>query len=205
MEKKISSRLRLDEPAAMTLEPILAAYGYPILYLGTILEGETFVIISVILCQTGHLKPIWVVGTAFLGAISGDLLCFLLGRYGGANLVKKRPYWQRRTARAARLLGRHQSLVVISYRFFYGLRAVIPFMIGMTNYSFGRFILLSSAAALVRSITISVAGLVCGKVLILFISDMKHYQLWLFGGLGIFGLLWWSIYHFKHRQRIRPD
>jgi membrane protein DedA with SNARE-associated domain len=65
----------------MTLEPVLTTYGYPLLYLGTILEGETFVIISAVLCQAGQLKAIAVVCTAFLGALSGDLFCFQMGHW----------------------------------------------------------------------------------------------------------------------------
>ena len=184
----------------MSLEPALAAYGYPILYLGTILEGESFVVLSAVLCQTGHLATVWVVVTAFLGAISGDLLCYFGGRYGGSNWIRRRPFWQRRAARATRLLERHQNHVVFSYRFFYGLRAVIPFLIGMTNYNFARFLLLSSAGALVWSVTITMAGLVCGKFLLLFISDLQRYLLWFVGVLGILGIVFWAIYHFKQRH-----
>jgi membrane protein DedA with SNARE-associated domain len=72
----------------MILEQDLFTYGYPILFLGTILEGETFVIISSALCQTGHLEFVWVVFTAFLGALTGDVICFLTGRCGGARFLR---------------------------------------------------------------------------------------------------------------------
>jgi membrane protein DedA with SNARE-associated domain len=184
----------------MTLEPLSTAYSYPILYLGTIFEGETFVIISAILCQTGHLEVIWVVCTAFLGALSGDLLCFHMGRAGSGRYLKKGSRWQRRVEKASRLLERHQHVVVFGYRFFFGLRAVIPFLIGVTDYSFWRFILLSSAGAIVWSITITAAGLVCGKSLLLFMTNMENYRIWFIGGLGIIGLLFWAIYYLKYRK-----
>jgi membrane protein DedA with SNARE-associated domain len=184
----------------MTLEPALNAYGYPLLYLGTILEGETFVIISAILCQTGHLKVVWVVCAAFFGALSGDLFCFQMGRIGGGKLLKKESRWQWRADKASRLLKQHQTLVVFSYRFLYGLRAVIPFLIGATGYSFRRFILLSSAGALIWSITVTAAGLVFGKILLPIISDLTTYRIWVIGGFLTFGILCWAIYHFKHRH-----
>lgn len=185
----------------MTLEPVLTAYGYPILYLGTILEGETFVVISAVLCRTGHMETVWVICTAFLGALSGDLFCFQMGRYGVEKYLEKGSRWQRRVDKASRLLERNQNLVIFSYRFFYGLRAVIPFLIGATDYNFRRFILLSSAGAMVWSITVTFAGLVCGKALLLFIADMKNYQLWVIGALGILGILFGAIYHFKVRKK----
>ena len=184
----------------MTLEPALNAYGYPILYLGTILEGETFVIISAILCQTGHLKVTWVFCAAFLGALSSDLFCFQMGRIGGGKFLKKGSRWQRRADKASRLLKRHQNLVVFSYRFFYGLRAVIPFLIGVTGFSFRRFILLSSAGTAVWSITVTAAGIFCGKALLLFMTDIKTYRLWGIGGLRMVGIVFWAIRHFKQRH-----
>jgi membrane protein DedA with SNARE-associated domain len=185
----------------MSIDPVLTAYGYPILYLGTIFEGETFVIISAVLCQTGHLDVIWVVCTAFLGALSGDLICFRIGRIGSGKYLKKGFRWQRRADKAGRLLKRYGNAVVFFYRFFYGLRAVIPFLIGVTDYSFWRFILLSSAGAFVWSITITAAGLVFGKALLPFITDMEYYLLLFIGGLGVIGLLVWAICRFEFNNR----
>jgi membrane protein DedA with SNARE-associated domain len=179
----------------MTLESALTAHGYSILYLGTILEGETFVIISSVLCQTGHLEFVWVVCTAFLGALTGDVVCFLMGRCGGAKFLKKGSLWRRRTAKATRLLKQNQLFIVFSYRFFYGLRAVIPFLIGVTDYSFRRFLLISSAGALVWSITITMVGITCGKIILPFLAEMKHYQILFIGAIGIIGFLVWAIFH----------
>jgi hypothetical protein len=81
---------------------------------------------------------------------------------------------------------------------------VIPFLIGASNYNFWRFLILSSAGAMVWSISISTAGLIFGKVVLLFIADMKHYQLWLFSGLLLLGLGLWAVYRFKHRKQ-KPE
>jgi membrane protein DedA with SNARE-associated domain len=189
----------------MTPEQVLTAYGYPILYLGTILEGETFVIISAVLCQTGQLKVIGVVCTAFLGALSGDLFCFQMGHWGAGKFLKKGSRRQRRASKAAVLLERNPNLIIFCYRFFYGFRTVIPVLIGATGCSFRRFILLSSAGAAVWSITVTAAGLVCGKALLLFMTDIKTYRFWCIGGLGIIGIIFWAIYHLKQRTSGRIE
>ena len=183
----------------MPLEPVINTYGYPFLYLGTILEGETFVIISAVLCQTGHLKVVWVACTAFLGALSGDLFCFQMGRLGAGKTPLNGSHWKRRIDKASCLLEQHQHLILIGYRFLYGLRAVIPFLIGVTDFSFRRFILLSSAGGAVWSITVTFAGLVFGKALLLIMTHMKTYRFWCIGSLGIIGILCWAVYYFKHR------
>ena len=184
----------------MIIEPKITLYGYPILYLGTILEGETFVVISAVLCQAGHLKVIWVACTAFLGALSGDLFCFQLGRLGAGKIPRNGSHWQRRIDKASGLLERHQHLILFGYRFLYGLRAVIPFMIGVTDYSFRRFVLISSAGAAVWSIAVTAAGLLCGKALLLLMTDMKTYRIWGIVILGIIGIILWAVYRFKRRR-----
>ena len=184
----------------MTLEPVITAYGYPFLYLGTILEGETFVIISAILCQSGQLKVVWVICTAFLGAMTGDLFCFQMGRFGGRKFLTKSPRRQQRLEKAAILLKRNPNLIIFSYRFFYGFRTVIPLLIGASGCSYRRFILLSSAGAAVWSITISAAGMAFGRALLLLITDIRTYQLWFIGSLGIIGIVLWGIYHFKQQR-----
>jgi membrane protein DedA with SNARE-associated domain len=188
----------------MTLEPLLSIYGYPILYLGTILEGETFVIISSVLCQTGQLKVVWVVCTAFLGALTGDMFCFQMGRFGSGKFLKKGPLRPRNLARAVQLLERNPNLIILCYRFFYGFRTVIPFLIGATGCSYRRFIMLSSAGAAVWSITITAAGIVCGKALLLLMTDIKNYQLWCIAALGIIAIVFWAIRYLRgQRTEIR--
>jgi membrane protein DedA with SNARE-associated domain len=166
------------------------------------LEGETFVIISAVLCQTAHMSVAWVIWSAFLGALTGDLLCFWIGRVGGERFLIKRSFWQSRLYKASRLLKQHQSFIVFSYRFLYGLRAVIPFLIGATGYPFGRFLLLSSAGAMTWSITVTVAGLLCGKLLLHFVANIKGYQIWFICCIGLIGLICWTVYH-KWSNRFR--
>jgi len=187
----------------MALEPLLTTYGYALLYLGTILEGETFVIISAVLCQTGQLKAFWVICTAFLGALSGDVFCFQIGRLGAGKLFERGSHRQRRLDKAAVLLKRNPNLIVFCYRFFYGFRAVIPFLIGATGCSWRRFILLSGAGAALWSITVTAAGIVCGKALLLFTADIKTYQLWGIGALSMVGIGLWAIWAIFQRLRLR--
>jgi membrane protein DedA with SNARE-associated domain len=122
-----------------------------------------------------------------------------MGHWSAGKFLKKGSPRQRCASKAAVLLERNPNLIIFSYRFFYGFRTAIPLLIGATGCSFRRFILLSSTGAAVWSITVTAAGLVCGKALLLFMTDMKSYRLWCVGGLGIIGVVLWVIYHLKHR------
>jgi membrane protein DedA with SNARE-associated domain len=92
------------------------------------------------------------------------------------------------------LLERHQSWIVLGYRFLYGLRAVIPFLIVATGYSFRRFFLLSCIGGIVWSITITLAGIAFGKDLLIVLTEMKQYQFWVLGLVGMIGIILWIVY-----------
>ena len=54
------------------LEYLITTYGYPALFLGTFLEGETILIIAGIAAFEGMLDIHQAILTAFIGSMSGD-------------------------------------------------------------------------------------------------------------------------------------
>ena len=49
----------------MSIETIIAAYGYPALFVGTVLEGESILVIAGFLAHRGLLFLPWVVQLLF--------------------------------------------------------------------------------------------------------------------------------------------
>lgn len=75
-------------------ESLLNDYGYPLLLIGTFLEGETILILAAVAAHLGYLSLQWVIACAFLGTLCGDQLYFYLGRRHGPALLAPRPVWQ---------------------------------------------------------------------------------------------------------------
>lgn len=74
-----------------------------------------------------------------LGSFLGDQLWFYLGRRHGSKLLERYPRYAASAARAQALLTKYDTPVILSVRFLYGLRTVLPFVIGMSNISLLRF------------------------------------------------------------------
>lgn len=144
----------------------ISAYGYAALFLGTVIEGETFLVIAVMLARQGCLELPAVMATALLGAISGDLFFFGLGRCGGKGLLARWPAWQSRLAGAEACLRRCQLPVIAGFRFLYGFRSVIPFAIGMSPFPAGRFVLLDALGAAAWVGATVAAGLLLDEILL---------------------------------------
>ena len=61
----------------MGFQSIIENYGYAIIIIGTILEGETILILAGLAAHQGYLALIWVIFSAFIGSLCGDLLFFI--------------------------------------------------------------------------------------------------------------------------------
>ena len=75
----------------MNAAALIASYGYPIVFLGTIFEGEAVVIAAGYLARRHHLSVEMVFVCAAAGAASGNQIYFLLGRRFGDRLILRAP------------------------------------------------------------------------------------------------------------------
>ncbi len=184
----------------MDLTQLLSTYGYLALFIGTFLEGETILIIAgFIAATTGTLSLPLCILSAFLGSFAGDQTAFYIGRYNKKFLETKLKKWECRIERVHRLLEKHQVLVLISFRFFYGFRNVTPFAVGTTNISPLRFFLLNGIGAAIWAVSFGVGGFYLGDVLEHFLQEAKW---WVAGGLfGLIALVWLIK---TIRNRVRP-
>lgn len=187
----------------MTVTPsyLVETYGYFAILLGTFLEGETILILGGIAAKLGYLKLPWVIGCAFIGSLAGDQLFFFLGRYRGQSFLARRPNWQRRADKVHRIMERHRVPIIIGFRFLYGVRAITPFVIGMSRVPVLEFILLNLIGAGLWSVAISLAGYAFGHGLELMLGNLQHYELTLLLFiLFIAGLAWVIRYLILKRQ-----
>lgn len=185
------------------LESLLTTYGYPILIIGTFLEGETVMVLGGVVAHLGYLSLNWVIVCGFGGTLIGDQLYFILGRRRGKTWLAKRPAWQPRTDRVLRIMERHQILLILGFRFLYGLRTVTPFALGMSGVSYLRFTVLNVIGAGVWAISIALAGYYFGRAVEAVIGDIKHYELEFIATIVGIGMLIWLVHVYRRRRANR--
>lgn len=186
------------------LESLIQSYGYAVLLVGTFLEGETILVIAGFAAHRGWLSLPWVMAVAFCGSLAGDQLWFHLGRRKGSAFVAARPAWAQGAERVRMLTGRHGVLVVLGFRFLYGLRTVTPLVLGASGYDVRRFTALNVAGAAVWSVLVSLAGYFFGHVAESLIEDIKRYELWLIAILALTGAVVWLWRVLRRRPRSKP-
>lgn len=184
----------------MTLETFVMIYGYPALLVGSLMEGETIVIIAGFLAHRGHLDLPWVMVTAFVGAFSADQFFFQVGKRKGKAVLEKKPHWEPRVDRIRRFLVGYQVIAILSYRFVYGMRTITPIVIGASGFSTLRFVVLNFCSTLLWAIVVSTAGYYFGHLFHKLLQDVQHYEIIIMLVIvALGGAVWFYRYRLKNR------
>lgn len=182
------------------LESLLTQYGYPLLLAGTFFEGEIILVIGGVVAHMGYLSLGWVITCGFLGTLFGDQLYIYLGRRHGATLLARRPSWQGPADRVYRLMECYPVLLILGFRFLYGLRTVTPFAIGMSQVSCLKFTLLNFIGAGIWALAIGLAGYYFGRSVELVLGEVKHYEIELLAFVASAGVIVWGIVLYRRRK-----
>ncbi|MDR2080914.1 MAG: DedA family protein [Campylobacteraceae bacterium] len=126
---------------------LILKYGYIILFVWCILEGEMALIMGGILSHSGAMNLYYAIFIAGLGGFAGDQIYFYLGRYFKKNINKRLKKQRRKFAIAHLLLKRYGWPVIFIQRYMYGLRTIIPMSIGITRYSAKKFAFINLISA----------------------------------------------------------
>lgn len=158
------------------LNEYLATYGYIVLFVGTLLEGEAILIMAGYLASQGYLNLYIVMPLAFVGAVIGDQFYFYLGRWQGARLLKLFTAIARKFRKALKLIEKYGTFVAFISRYTYGFRILLPIILGMSSFPSRKFFYLNVASAAVWAVLFSLAGYLFGKAVSLFIEDVEKYE-----------------------------
>ena len=145
------------------MESFLEEFGYIALMIGTFFEGETAILIASSLIHEGFFSAAPTVVAGFAGSFVSDWLYYLIGRVNGKYFVDKRPKLKSRLAPVNALFEKHRLPILLSYRFLYGFRVIIPIVIGMSGVRPIQFLFFSVASGLVWASVVSSAGYLAGR------------------------------------------
>jgi membrane protein DedA with SNARE-associated domain len=184
----------------MDFAALVHQYGYYAVFLGTLLEGETILVLAGLSAHQGYLNPLLVWLTAIAGAILGDQLFYFLGRRHGTKLLRRFPAWAVRAATAQRMIARYHAPVIVVLRFTYGLRTIGPMMVGMSAVTLFQFSLWNSLGAVLWATLIVGAGYLFGDALHWLLGNIQQIEIWILTGIAAAGMLAWLIARWRARH-----
>lgn len=189
------------------LDALLTHYGYWLMAFGAIIEGETFLIAGGIAAHKGYFHLEGLILLAVVGSTLHDLFFFIIGRLGGHALVKRKPQLYARSENVLRYFDRYGVWLIIGLRFAYGLRTIIPAVLGMTTLSTKKFLFFDLIGGILWSCAFILGGYFFGVVLDQFIQSFEDYAAWVFFtvlGASLLVVLF-LVYFLWRRSRMKKE
>jgi len=191
--------------ASMNVPDLITNYGYPMVFLGAILEGEAVVLLAGLAAHQGYLDLGGVIAAAFLGGFFSDQMYFGLGRHFGTHLKDRFAKFKQGAARFSGILERHPLTIIPAVRFLYGMRTFGPFAIGMTTVPWPTFGILDLGGTVVWAGTLGLLGYAFGHELQAVFGDLKKYEGYIFAGLALIGLTLALIVRIRNARIDQPS
>ncbi|MEU2338672.1 DedA family protein [Streptomyces sp. NPDC006654] len=198
------------------LAPLLTHYGYwavgAVIFVedfGVPAPGETILIAAGIYAGAGQLNIVAVAVIAFVAAVAGDNIGYLIGHTGGRAVVHR---WGRyvfltpeRFRAAEEFFTRHGGKIVVVARFVEGLRQVNGIVAGTSGMPWRRFLVFNAlGAALWVGLWVSLSY-VAGAHITAVYDEIARYQRYALVALGVLVAALILRHVRRRRHRNGPD
>jgi len=185
------------------LEHLVRSHGYWVLFVGTFLEGETPLILGGLCAKLGLLKLPVVISIAFVGSFFGDQIWFFIGYFKGREILSKHHKWQKRADRVHTAMKRYHTVIMLGFRFVYGMRIMTPFVIGLDKQiTMTRFFVLNAIGAALWSLVFALGGYFFGYALQGFVRNIRKYEIHAIVIVSVIGIGLWAIHKYRSNKQL---
>lgn len=180
-------------------------WGYLILFLWSILEGEIGLILAGLASHDGHMNLFLAIFVAGLGGFVGDQFYFYIGRFNKRSLGKMLRSQRRKFALAHLLLQKYGWPIIFIQRYLYGMRTIIPISIGLTRYSALKFAIINLLSAWVWA-SITIVGVwYFGEIIWDILHWFKSHPYLLILMSVLFGGGIWAFFYYKTKKQRKKN
>lgn len=130
-------------------------------FTGVFVPGELFVALGGIFAGRGELSLVPVIAIAAIAGVLGECVSYWLGRHYGARIVEHVPFANRidkHLDEASDFLSRHGGKTVFTARYVSVVGTFMPFVAGMSDMPFRRFLAFDVAAVTLWATGVTLLG-----------------------------------------------
>lgn len=145
------------------IEAALREYGYLVVFLGSIIEGDGTLAVAAFLSHQGYLSLVLVILTAVVATTLANEGYFHAARLRGKAAFACRVSESPRYARLQHWVTRRGGLLLLLSRFLWGFRIAVPAICGVVGMSPLRFFLVNLSGALIWGVVVGLIGYGSGR------------------------------------------
>ncbi|KPK99632.1 MAG: hypothetical protein AMJ91_07120 [candidate division Zixibacteria bacterium SM23_73_3] len=158
------------------MHDLIIKFGYPALFLGCLLEGESVLIAAGFLARSGYLDLNLVMLVALAGTYTADVTIYFLGRKKGQGIISKFPVAKKYYPKVKSLFDRYGIWAIFITRYLYGLRLAAAGSMGLMKMRKGQYLPFDFLSCTIWAIVIGGLGYIFGASLEALIGQIKHYE-----------------------------
>ncbi len=144
------------------IEPFVSQYGLFVVFIGMMVEGTTMILLTGVLCYLGMLTLNLAIPVAILGAVAGDNMWYLFGRYFSNTLFDRFELLKQKAKKLEPIIQKRGRLLAFSGRFVYSGAIVFPFTLGSYRYPYSKFFIFDTIGVSVWAIIGTTLGYTLG-------------------------------------------
>lgn len=176
---------------------LLHVYGYWLMAFGALVEGETFLLVGGIAASQHLLHLPGLILLAVIGSTIHDHIFYALGYFGGRRVLHHFKSLEKKSEKVLKLIDQYGIGLILILRFLYGVRTIIPVMIGMSPISYIKFLICDVIGGIIWAGFFIMGGYYFGKAMEALYHRVEYYEDWLWSFLVLallviiaLGLIW---------------
>jgi membrane protein DedA with SNARE-associated domain len=157
-------------------EHLLIEYGYVLIFLGSIIEGDATLLTAAFLATRGHFALPYVMLTAMVASTIFNEAVFHGARRAG------KPFFERQAAKHKRYHGvqewvcRRSVMLLLFSRYIFGFRMAIPIACGAVGMRPLLFAAINILGAVIWAVPVCIVGSLFGHLLGAFWHNVRQYE-----------------------------
>ena len=171
----------------------LESLGYLGVIVGAVMEGEIVLITFIQLARLDYMNVSIVIGVFSLATLITDWSCFFIGRNKGRQFILNHPKLSKRFNKMDQLMNEKKQLLLLSYRFMYGFRIVLPILFGLGSVNIRQFVFYSILGNIVWVGFYATLGYFFSEVVISHLEWIQANLLYIFLVIGAVVFVIWYI------------
>jgi membrane protein DedA with SNARE-associated domain len=179
------------------LTDLVVQYGYLMVVVGVIFEGDATLATASVLAHRGYMKLSVVMILGAVTSLTMNQIYFRLGRRHGVERVAKAD-GRKLFRNIVHHTRKHAIWLVLLSRFVFGFRMAIPATVGALGMSTSRFLIADIAGSIIWAVSMGATGYLVGHFGDVLITNNE----WAVATVVIVATLAWGVYRRRHVQGV---
>ena len=157
------------------MESIIHDWGYLALAMYSFGGGMLGLAVAAVFAFTGELNIYYVIAIAFISNFVGDQFLFIVARNNKEQAQEMMKKHEKKIQIAHNMMDKYGWLTIIFQKYIYGIKTLIPLIIGITKYDKTKFMIFNLLGAAIWSLIVGLAAYYMGQIFLDSLEEYKNY------------------------------